>query len=167
MTRPTALATAPAASRAGSTGSAGSPGTVPRRVEVHDGTGWTAVCALDDLLPERGAAALLPDGRTQVALFRDRAGALYAVGNRDPFTGACVIARGITGSRGDTPTVASPLLKQVFDLRTGACLDEPTAPDGSPAELGAWPVRVVEAASEPDGGEQDAVAQDSLEEGAA
>jgi nitrite reductase (NADH) small subunit len=28
------------------------------------------------------------------------------------------------GTRGDIPTVASPLHKQVFDLRTGACLDD-------------------------------------------
>jgi nitrite reductase (NADH) small subunit len=31
------------------------------------------------------------------------------------------------GTRGDIPTVASPLHKQVFDLRTGACLDDDTA----------------------------------------
>jgi nitrite reductase (NADH) small subunit len=31
------------------------------------------------------------------------------------------------GTRGDIPTVASPLLKQVFDLRTGTCLDDETA----------------------------------------
>ena len=36
-------------------------------------------------------AALLPDGG-QAALFRDRAGRLYAIGNVDPFTGAGVLA---------------------------------------------------------------------------
>jgi nitrite reductase (NADH) small subunit len=46
------------------------------------------------------------------------------VGNQDPFTGAYVLSRGIVGSRGDIPTVASPLHKQVFDLRTGSCLDD-------------------------------------------
>jgi nitrite reductase (NADH) small subunit len=35
-----------------------------------------------------------------------------------------VLSRGIVGSRGDVPTVASPLHKQVFDLRTGRCLDD-------------------------------------------
>ena len=39
------------------------------------------------LTPGRGVAALLPDGR-QAALFLDRAGTLYAIDNRDPFTGA-------------------------------------------------------------------------------
>ena len=35
-----------------------------------------------------------------------------------------MIARGIGGTRGDAPTVASPMSKQVFDLRTGVCLDD-------------------------------------------
>lgn len=84
---------------------------------------WTVVCAYDELLPERGVAALA--GSQQVAVFRCADGALYAIGNRDPFTGACVLSRGIVGSRGDVPTVASPLHKQVFDLATGRCLDDP------------------------------------------
>jgi nitrite reductase (NADH) small subunit len=86
---------------------------------------WSAVCRYDDLQPERGVAALLGD--TQIALFRTFDGSLYAIGNQDPFTGACVLSRGIVGTRGEIPTVASPLHKQVFDLRTGACLDDATA----------------------------------------
>jgi nitrite reductase (NADH) small subunit len=86
---------------------------------------WIAVCACDDLQPERGVAALI-DGE-QVALFRTFDGSLYAIGNQDPFTGAFVLSRGIVGTRGDIPTVASPLHKQVFDLRTGTCLDDETA----------------------------------------
>ena len=83
---------------------------------------WTGICDYDDLQPEHGVAALL--GEEQVALFRTFDGALYAIGNQDPFTGAFVLSRGIVGTRGDIPTVASPLHKQVFDLRTGACLDD-------------------------------------------
>lgn len=83
---------------------------------------WVPVCRYDDLLPDRGAAALLGD--QQVALFRTATGELHAIGNIDPFTGAAVLSRGIVGSRGDIPTVASPLHKQVFDLRTGWCLDD-------------------------------------------
>jgi nitrite reductase (NADH) small subunit len=86
---------------------------------------WTAVCRYDDLQPERGVAALI--GGEQVALFRTFGGALYGIGNQDPFTGAFVLSRGIVGTRGDIPTVASPLHKQVFDLRTGACLDDEAA----------------------------------------
>jgi nitrite reductase (NADH) small subunit len=87
--------------------------------------GWTAVCRYRDLQPERGVAALI--GGAQVALFRTFDGTVHAIGNQDPFTGAYVLSRGIVGSRGEIPTVASPLHKQVFDLRTGTCLDDETA----------------------------------------
>jgi len=89
---------------------------------------WTVVCRHGDLQPERGVAALI--GGLQVALFRGFDGTVYAIGNQDPFTGAYVLSRGIVGSRGEIPTVASPLHKQVFDLRTGACLDDETAAAG-------------------------------------
>jgi NAD(P)H-dependent nitrite reductase small subunit len=79
------------------------------------------VCLLKALSPERGAAALVRG--VQVALFRTFDDAVYAVQQRDPYSGAHVMSRGIVGSRGDIPTVASPMYKQVFDLRTGACLD--------------------------------------------
>jgi len=81
------------------------------------------VCRYADLLAERGVAALV-DGR-QLALFRTHDGEVFVLDNRDPFSGANVLSRGIVGSRGDVPTVASPMFKQVFDLRTGACLDDP------------------------------------------
>ena len=81
------------------------------------------LCRLADLQPERGVAALLPDG-AQVALFRSYDGAVYALSNIDPFSGAAVLSRGIVGDRGGVPVVASPIYKQVFDLRTGRCLDD-------------------------------------------
>ncbi|MCH0565388.1 MULTISPECIES: nitrite reductase small subunit NirD [unclassified Streptomyces] len=84
---------------------------------------WFTVCDLLRLLPGRGVAALLPDGR-QVALFRDRGGRLYAIDNRDPFSGAAVLSRGLTGAHEGNPFVASPLLKQRFDLASGRCLDD-------------------------------------------
>jgi nitrite reductase (NADH) small subunit len=87
---------------------------------------WTPVCTVEDLQPERGVAALV-DGR-QVALFRLFDGSVHAVGHRDPFSAAYVMARGIVGTRGELPTVASPMYKQVFDLRTGVCLDAPDDP---------------------------------------
>jgi len=94
---------------------------------------WTVICRYADLEPECGVAALI--GAEQVALFRTFDGALYAIGNQDPFTGAFVLSRGIVGTRGEIPTVASPLHKQVFDLRTGVCLDD------SSARAGAFAVR--------------------------
>lgn len=35
-----------------------------------------------------------------------------------------VMARGIVGSRGERPTVASPLHKEVYDLGTGECFTD-------------------------------------------
>jgi NAD(P)H-dependent nitrite reductase small subunit len=84
-------------------------------------TEMTEVCRLDDLSTERGVAALV--GAVQVALFRTFDDVVYAVQQRDPYSGANVMSRGIVGTRGDIPTVASPMYKQVFDLRTGECLD--------------------------------------------
>lgn len=110
-------------------------------VEVRHGARWVPVLRYADLVPGRGVAVLLGD--EQVALFRDRDGHLHAVGNRDPFSGAQVMSRGLLGSRGTTRVVASPMYKQVFDLSTGTCLDEPTAPDGTPARLPVWPVRTT------------------------
>nr|WP_201469792.1 nitrite reductase small subunit NirD [Microbacterium hydrocarbonoxydans] len=95
------------------------------------------VCSLDDLETERGRAALI-EGE-QVALFLLPDGTVHAVDNLDPFSGAHVISRGIVGSRGDAPTVASPLHKQVFDLRTGECL-ETQGKVGGPLRV--WPVVV-------------------------
>ncbi|MFD9124752.1 nitrite reductase small subunit NirD [Kitasatospora sp. NPDC059571] len=95
------------------------------RVELLAGRSWTSVCEWEQLTPGRGVAVLLPDG-TQAAIFRDRADQLYAVTNRDPFTGAYVLSRGLLGSTADGRVyVASPLLKQRFDLATGECLDDP------------------------------------------
>jgi len=84
---------------------------------------WVDVCPLDDLTPNRGVAALFDD--RQVAVFLVEPGdELVAVDNVDPFTGAAVLSRGIIGSAGDVLTVASPVHKQRFDLRTGRCLDD-------------------------------------------
>ncbi|TCO16826.1 nitrite reductase (NADH) small subunit [Kribbella steppae] len=96
----------------------------------------TVVCRYDVLLPERGVAALIGD--VQIALFRTHDGSVFAIGNQDPFSGANVMSRGIVGSRGDVQTVASPMFKQVFDLRTGQCLDDPAV------SLPVYPVEVVD-----------------------
>ncbi|MFD1657097.1 nitrite reductase small subunit NirD [Streptomyces caeni] len=92
-------------------------------VELRLDEGWLTVCDLSRLVPGRGVAALLPDGR-QAAVFLDRAGRVHGIDNRDPFTGAAVLSRGLTGSHRGRPFVASPLLKQRFDLETGQCLDD-------------------------------------------
>ena len=98
---------------------------------------WIRVCPIDRLLPGRGAAARVGD--RQIALFRiaadvaadvlgddaaDARDAVFAIDNLDPFSGAKVLARGIVGDTGGVLKVASPVYKQSFDLRTGACLDD-------------------------------------------
>lgn len=98
-------------------------GLMVRLRPADDTDDWFTVCDPARLLPGRGVAALLPDGR-QAALFRDRTGELYAIDNRDPFTGAAVLSRGLTGTHQGRPFVASPLLKQRFDLASGQCLDD-------------------------------------------
>ena len=94
------------------------------------------VCTISDLEVERGGAVLL--GSDQIALFRLPDDTVYAVSNFDPFSRAHVISRGIVGTRGDIPTIASPMYKQVFDLRTGECLD---SQGRQPLHLTVWPVQ--------------------------
>lgn len=85
---------------------------------------WTAVCPLDDIVPDTGVCALV-NGQ-QVAVFRvagqER---VFAIGNFDPNSGAAVLARGLVGSVGQRVVVASPIYKQHFDLATGECLEAP------------------------------------------
>jgi len=90
-------------------------------------TEWTAVCRLDDIQRERGVCALVAGD--QVAVVRTFDDELYAMSQRDPFSGAMVLSRGIVGSRvveGETvPVLQSPMFKQAFDLTSGVCLDDP------------------------------------------
>ncbi|WP_328386944.1 nitrite reductase small subunit NirD [Streptomyces sp. NBC_00400] len=133
LAHPAAVGPATASATATASASAAAAATAAT-VEIRCPQGWVAVCTMDDLTPGRGVAALLPDG-TQAALFADRAGQAYAIANRDPFTGAQVLSRGLTGSADGRAFVASPLLKQRFDLASGHCLDDPEV------AVAAYPVR--------------------------
>jgi nitrite reductase (NADH) small subunit len=82
---------------------------------------WTTVCHLDDILLNTGVAALIDE--TQVAIFRVD-DAVYALANKDPFSNANVISRGIICSIKGTLAVASPIYKQHFSLATGQCLED-------------------------------------------
>lgn len=94
-----------------------------RLASAASASGWHRVCPLDELEPAWGEAALI-DG-VQVAVFRLDADNVYAVAQQDPVTLANVMARGITGSLGSRPTIASPLHKEVYDLQTGECYSNP------------------------------------------
>ncbi|MBT2501049.1 nitrite reductase small subunit NirD [Curtobacterium sp. ISL-83] len=85
-------------------------------------TAWTPVCGRDELEPMWGETALV--GGTQVGVVLLPDGTVRAFSNADPHTGAAVMARGIVGSRGGVPTIASPLHKDVYDLDSGACLTD-------------------------------------------
>ncbi|MFB2586812.1 nitrite reductase small subunit NirD [Herbiconiux liukaitaii] len=96
---------------------------------------WQRACSVGDLEPSWGEAVLL---RTkQIALVLLSAREIYAVAHRDPDTGSYVMARGIVGSKGDRPTIASPLHKQVYDLGTGECFSHPGL------TLGTYRTRIV------------------------
>lgn len=86
-------------------------------------TSWQHVCNLDDILPGTGVCALV-DGR-HVAVFRLGDADCYAIDNIDPKSGVSVLSRGLTGNLGDQLVVASPLYKNHFDLKSGACLEMP------------------------------------------
>ncbi len=82
------------------------------------------ICSLEEVPRNTGVCALV-DGK-QIAVFRvGEEDSLYAIDNHDPFSKANVLSRGIVGSKGGEPKVASPVYKQQFSLRTGQCLDEP------------------------------------------
>ena len=95
---------------------------------------WVDVCEADALMPDRGAAALV-EGQ-QVAIFVLRDGRAFALDNRDPWSGANVMSRGIVGSIGDRVVVASPMYKHHVDLDTGAGVEH------ADVRLRTWPVRV-------------------------
>jgi len=85
---------------------------------------WERICPTGALSLDRGAAAVV-DG-TQIAIFLLANGDLFAIDDHDPFSGASVLSRGLVGDVAGEPTVASPVYKQRFALRTGRCLEDPT-----------------------------------------
>lgn len=102
---------------------------------------WVDICALDDLVPNVGVAALA--GGRQIALFRVVAGdsdpgTVYAIDNRDLKSGANVLSRGIVGDIGGELVVASPIYKQHYSLRSGRCIEHPEH------SVGTYPVRVLD-----------------------
>lgn len=98
--------------------------------------GQVAVCPVGRLVPGRGVAALLPDGR-QVAVFLvdDE---VHALCNIDPVARAAVMSRGLVGDRRGVPVVISPLGKQAYAIADGRGLDDPSR------GLSVFPARITE-----------------------
>ena len=90
---------------------------------------WTPVCAYTDLLPERGACALILDGH-RIAIFRTFDGALYAIGNRDRFAGPTC-----SPAASSAPGAASPPSAS-HHVRAGVLAGQWGVP-GRPGGLGA------------------------------
>lgn len=84
-----------------------------------------AVCPVNRLIPGRGVAALLPDGR-QVAVYLLDDGGVHALCNIDPVARAAVMSRGLVGDRAGVPSIISPIGKQAYALHDGHSLDDPT-----------------------------------------
>jgi nitrite reductase (NADH) small subunit len=80
-----------------------------------------SVCCLDDIVPNSGVCALVEGEQLAVFRVEDK---IYAIGNRDPFSGANVLSRGIVGDLNGELVVASPVYKQHFSLRTGRCIED-------------------------------------------
>ncbi len=91
-------------------------------VAPSDASAWVDVCAADDIVPNTGVCAQVQD--RHVAVFRLGADRFFAIDNVDPKSGASVLSRGMVGNLGEHLVVASPLYKNHFDLRTGACLED-------------------------------------------
>ena len=103
---------------------------------------WISICKLQDLPLNAGVAALLnadtPE-ETQIALFRTSGNdAVYAISNFDPFSEANVLARGILCSIGEQIAVASPVLKEHFDLATGQCFEDDSV------SIATFPVKIAD-----------------------
>jgi|SRR5579859_3201982 len=102
---------------------------------------WYDVCAINDILPFTGVAALI-DGQ-QIAIFRlpsARADAAQccAISNYDPFSKANVISRGLVGDKNGILKVASPIYRNTFNLLTGQCLEDQSV------RLRTWSTRIVD-----------------------
>jgi nitrite reductase (NADH) small subunit len=95
---------------------------------------WTAICPLDDIVPNTGVCALVNGEQVAVFHVMDTNAdtntqihpAVYAIENFDPGSQAAVLSRGLIGSLGERLVVASPIYKHHFDLRTGECLETPS-----------------------------------------
>ena len=86
---------------------------------------WISVCAAEDLTPNIGACALVED--KQIAIFKlANVDGVFAIDNHDPFSNANVLSRGLVGDLQGQYVVASPIYKQHFNLKTGACLEDET-----------------------------------------
>lgn len=107
------------------------------QVQTHSSDAWLTVCSTEDIAPNTGVCALL--NGEQVAIFKVKNAldssandayyayyAYYAVSNFDPVGKANVLSRGLIGDSQQTWTIASPLYKEEYCLKTGESLADDT-----------------------------------------
>ena len=97
----------------------------------------TVVCEQNDLIPNAGVCALIDNQQVAIFYLPEQSDSLFAIDNFDPFSKANVLSRGIIGSFDERIVVASPLLKQHFDLKTGQCMEDETV------TVKTWPLKLV------------------------
>ncbi|MDV7105843.1 nitrite reductase small subunit NirD [Vibrio sp. TH_r3] len=84
---------------------------------------YQQVCDINDIIPGTGVCALIDD--QQIAIFRPtEAEEVFAISNTDPFLQSNVLSRGLVAEHNGELWVASPLKKQRFNLKTGACMED-------------------------------------------
>lgn len=92
-------------------------------VELKVAEGWLTVCELSALVPGRGWRSCCPTaGRPRCS--STARGAPTRSATRTPSPGRRSSRAGCWAVRRVEPFVASPLLKQRFDLESGRCLDD-------------------------------------------
>lgn len=103
---------------------------------ANPNTEWKKLCSKNDLVPNSGVAALHEDNQVALFYIPGYENEVYAISNHDPFSGANVLARGLIGDLQGEVMVASPLYKQHFSLKSGACLED------EDVSVPVWPVRL-------------------------
>jgi nitrite reductase (NADH) small subunit len=84
---------------------------------------WELACNSGDLVEGSGVCALVKGVQVAIFYLPQLENPVFALDNHDPIGGANVLSRGIVGDLGGELVIASPLYKQHFNLRTGACLE--------------------------------------------
>lgn len=105
---------------------------------MPDSTLWSAVCAIEEIVPNTGICALIKNRHVAVFHLKGEDERLFAIDNIDPNTQASVLSRGMLGNLGGRIVVASPMYKHHFDLQSGECIE---VPENS---VNAYAVRVEE-----------------------
>ncbi|BDU41038.1 Nitrite reductase (NAD(P)H) small subunit [Vibrio nigripulchritudo MADA3029] len=86
-------------------------------------TAFETICDINDIVPGTGVCALVQG--QQVAIFRpSEEESVLAISNTDPFAHSNVLSRGLIAEHQGELWVASPLKKQRFNLKTGACMED-------------------------------------------